>query len=121
MTQSNPEDIPAAGAIRENLKGKVLKVNDLVQYQEGTVASRMIVFRKTGTITLFAFDAGEGLSEHSAPYDAILTVTDGEAEVAIAGSPFTVRTGEMIIMPANIPHALQAKQRFKMTLTMVKE
>jgi quercetin dioxygenase-like cupin family protein len=106
---------------REELIGKVLTVNDLVQYQEGSIASRMIVFKKAGTITLFSFDKGEGLSEHSAPYDAILTVTDGAAEVTIAGAPFLVRTGEMIIMPANIPHAVQAKQRFKMTLTMVKE
>jgi quercetin dioxygenase-like cupin family protein len=106
---------------REELIGKVLVTNDLLQYQEGTVASRMIVLKKAGTITLFSFDKGEGLYEHSAPYDAILTVTDGVAEVSIAGRPFTVRTGEMIIMPANIPHALQAKQRFKMTLTMVKE
>jgi quercetin dioxygenase-like cupin family protein len=106
---------------RENLIGKILTVNDLVQYQDGTIASRMIVFKKAGTITLFAFDEGEGLSEHSAPYDAILTVTDGVAEVSIAGTPFVVRAGEMIIMPANIPHALQAQQRFKMTLTMIRE
>jgi quercetin dioxygenase-like cupin family protein len=64
---------------------------------------------------------GEGLSEHSAPFDAILTVTDGEAEVALAGTPFMVKTGEMIILPANLPHAVQAKQRFKMTLTMIRE
>ena len=106
---------------REDLIGKILTVNDLVQYQDGTIASRMIVFKKAGTITLFAFDEGEGLSEHSAPYDAILTVTDGEAEVSIAGTPFVVRAGEMIIMPANIPHALQAQRRFKMTLTMIRE
>jgi quercetin dioxygenase-like cupin family protein len=106
---------------REDLVGKVFVTNDLLRYQDGTVASRMIVFKKTGTITLFAFDAGEGLSEHSAPFDAILEVTDGEAEVSIAGKPFTVRTGEMIILPANIPHAVQAKQRFKMTLTMIRE
>ncbi len=106
---------------REELIGKVLVTNDLLNYQDGTVASRMIVFKKTGTITLFAFDEGEGLSEHSAPFDAILTVTDGTAEVSIAGNPFTVRTGEMIILPANIPHAVQAKQRFKMTLTMIRE
>jgi len=106
---------------REELVGKVLVTNDLLRYQDGTVASRMIVFKKTGTITLFAFDAGEGLSEHSAPFDAVLTVTDGEADVAIAGTPFTVRTGEMIILPANIPHGVQAKQRFKMTLTMIRE
>jgi quercetin dioxygenase-like cupin family protein len=106
---------------REELIGKVLVTNDLLQYQDGTVASRMIVFKKTGTITLFAFDEGEGLSEHSAPFDAVLTVTDGVAEVSIGGKPFTVKTGEMIILPANIPHALQAKQRFKMTLTMIRE
>jgi quercetin dioxygenase-like cupin family protein len=106
---------------RGELIGKVLVTNDLLQYQDGTVASRMIVFRKTGTITLFAFDEGEGLSEHSAPFDAVLTVTDGEAEVTIAGTPFTVRTGGMIILPANIPHGVQAKQRFKMTLTMIRE
>ncbi len=106
---------------REEIIGKVLVTNDLLQYQEGTVASRMIVFKKAGTITLFSFDAGEGLSEHSAPFDAILTVTDGEADVSIAGKPFTVRTGEMIIMPANIPHAVKAQRRFKMTLTMIKE
>ena len=106
---------------REELVGKVLVTNDLLRYQDGTVASRMIVFKKTGTITLFAFDAGEGLSEHSAPFDAILEVTDGKADVSIAGKPFTVRTGEMIILPANIPHAVQATQRFKMTLTMIRE
>jgi quercetin dioxygenase-like cupin family protein len=106
---------------REELKGKVLNLKDLVSYQDGTVASRMIVFKKAGTITLFAFDAGEGLSEHSAPYDAILTVTDGEADVTIEGAPFTVRTGEMIILPANKPHGVQARQRFKMTLTMIRE
>ena len=121
MTEKGTEEKNAADKKREDLIGKVLKVNDLVQYQDGTVASRMIVFEKTGTITLFAFDAGEGLSEHSAPFDAILTVTDGEAEVSIAGSPFTVKNGEMIILPANIPHAVQAKQRFKMTLTMIRE
>jgi len=115
---------PAAGSpdkTRKDLIGKVLVTNDLLQYQDGTVASRMIVFKKTGTITLFAFDAGEGLSEHSAPFDAVLAVTDGEAEVTIAGTPFTVRTGEMIILPANKPHGVQAKQRFKMTLTMIRE
>jgi quercetin dioxygenase-like cupin family protein len=116
-----PEPKTAAEKKREDLAAKVLTVNDLVQYQDGTVASRMIVFKKAGTITLFAFDAGEGLSEHSAPYDAILTVTDGEADVSIAGTPFTVRTGEMIILPANIPHAVQARERFKMTLTMIRE
>lgn len=115
------EDKTSADRKREELAGEVLAVNDLLQYQDGAVASRMIVFKKAGTITLFAFDAGEGLSEHSAPYDAVLTVTDGEADVTIAGVPFTVRTGEMIILPANKPHGLQARQRFRMTLTMIRE
>jgi len=107
--------------VREDLQEKVLTINDLIAYQPGTVASRMIVFKKAGTITVFSFDTGEGLSEHTAPYDAVLTVTDGEAEVQIAGAPFTVRQGEMIIMPAHKPHAVFAKQRFKMTLTMIRE
>ena len=121
MTDPQPEEKSASDKKREELIGKVLAINDLVQYQDQTVASRMIVFKKTGTITLFAFDAGEGLSEHSAPFDAVLTVTDGEADVSIAGSLFTVKNGEMIILPANIPHGVQAKQRFRMTLTMIRE
>jgi len=106
---------------REDLKERVLATNDLIAYQPGTIASRMIVFKKAGTITLFAFDAGEELAEHSAPFDAILAVTDGEAEVQIAGAPFIVRPGEMIILPANKPHAVHAAQQFKMVLTMIRE
>jgi quercetin dioxygenase-like cupin family protein len=121
MTGTSTEGPAGPDKKREELVGKVFVTNDLLQYQDGTVASRMIVFKKAGTITLFAFDEGEGLSEHSAPYDAILTVTDGEAEVSIAGTPFTVRTGEMIILPANKPHGVQARQRFKMTLAMIRE
>jgi len=121
MTDPTPKQKNAGEKNREDLIAKVLTANELVQYQDGTVASRMIVFKKAGTITLFAFDAGEGLSEHSAPYDAILNVTDGVAEVTIEGAPFTVRAGEMIILPANKPHGVQARQRFKMTLTMIRE
>lgn len=121
MGEPAPERSINADKKREELAGKVLATNDLLQYQDGTVASRMVVFKKTGTITLFAFDAGEGLSEHSAPFDAVLTVTDGEAEVSLSGSSFTVRIGEMIILPANIPHGVQARQRFKMMLTMIRE
>jgi quercetin dioxygenase-like cupin family protein len=106
---------------REDLKEKVLTVNDLVAYQPGTVASRMIVFKKAGTITLFSFDAGEGLSEHMAPFDAVLMVTDGTGEVQIAGTPYTVRAGDMIILPANKPHAVFARERFRMILTMIRE
>lgn len=121
MTAPPAEPKNAGEKNREELIAKVLATNDLVQYQSGTVASRMIVFKKTGTITLFAFDAGEGLSEHSAPFDAILTVTDGVADVTIEGAPFTVKSGEMIILPANKPHGVQARERFKMTLTMIRE
>ena len=103
----------------EDLKGKVLEPNDLIAYQDGSVVSRMLVYTPQGTITIFAFDAGEGLSEHTAPYDAIATIIDGEAKITIAGKEFPMRAGQMIIMPANIPHAVVAVQRFKMVLTMI--
>jgi quercetin dioxygenase-like cupin family protein len=104
---------------QEEFKEKVLDPSELIAYQDGSVVSRMLVFKPTGTITLFAFDAGEGLSEHTAPYDAIVTIIDGEAEITIAGKEFHVNKGQMIIMPANVPHALNAVQRFKMMLTMI--
>jgi quercetin dioxygenase-like cupin family protein len=110
-------DIP----VKEDLKKKVLPLRDLVAYQEGSVVSRMVVYKKTGTITLFAFDTGEGLSEHTAPYDAIVTILEGEAEITVDGTPFYLTEGDMIIMPANMPHALHAAQRFKMMLTMIHE
>ncbi|MFZ1127003.1 cupin domain-containing protein [Methanoregula sp.] len=106
---------------REDIREKVLNVNDLIAYQPGTVASRMIVFKKAGSITLFSFDAGEGLSEHTAPFDAVLMVTDGKAEVQIARTSFVVGTGEMIILPANKPHAVFARERFRMILSMIRE
>jgi quercetin dioxygenase-like cupin family protein len=106
---------------REELAEKVLRLKDLVAYQEGSIASRMIVFKQAGTITVFAFDAGEGLSEHTAPYDALLTVIDGEADVQAGGISHTVREGELIILQANKPHAVYARKRFKMTLTMIRE
>ena len=109
------------GTEREDLREKVIAVNDLVAYQPGTVASRMIVFKKAGSLTAFSFAAGEGLSEHTAPYDAVLMVTDGVAEVQIAGTPFTVKAGELIILPANKPHAVYAHERFRMMLTMIRE
>jgi quercetin dioxygenase-like cupin family protein len=103
----------------EDLKSKVLEPKELVAYQEGAVVSRMLVYKPEGTITLFAFDAGEGLSEHTAPFDAIATIIEGEAEVTVAGKEFHLLTGQMIIMPANVPHAVTAKQRFKMVLMMI--
>nr|MDO8099182.1 cupin domain-containing protein [Candidatus Njordarchaeota archaeon] len=107
---------------RDSLKltAQTLKLNDLVEYQEGSVVSREIISRKTGTVTLFAFDDGQGLSEHTAPFDAMVQIIDGEAEVTISGKPFHVREGEMIIMPANKQHALKAITKFKMVLTMIK-
>ena len=97
-----------------------MKLRDLVEYQEGSVVSREIISKKTGTVTLFAFDKGQGLSEHTAPFDAVIQIIEGEAEVTISGKPYHVKEGEMIIMPANKPHALKATSRFKMVLTMIK-
>jgi quercetin dioxygenase-like cupin family protein len=92
----------------------------MVEYQEGSVISRTIIKKKTGTVTLFAFDQGEGLSEHTAPFDALVYVVDGSARITISGDAFDVAAGEMIAMPAGEPHALQAIERFKMVLTMIK-
>ena len=93
---------------------------DLVAYQAGSVVSSQVLGKPTGTVTLFAFDAGQGLSEHTAPFDALVSILDGAAEITIAGQPFQVAQGEMILMPANQPHALNAKQRFKMMLIMIR-
>jgi quercetin dioxygenase-like cupin family protein len=106
---------------RDELKGKVLRLKDLVNYNEGTVASRMIISRKAGNITIFSFDENEGLSEHTAPFDAVVTILEGDCEVWVAGQTFTMKDGDTIIFPANVPHALSAITRFKMTLTMIKE
>jgi quercetin dioxygenase-like cupin family protein len=106
---------------REELLGKVMRLKDLVAYQDGTVASRMIVFKDAGNITLFSFDEGEGLSEHTAPFDAVVTILDGECEVWVAGETHRLKEGETIIFPANKPHALSAVTRFKMMLTMIRE
>jgi len=106
---------------REELYAKVLNLKDLVNYQEGTVASRMIVSRKVGNITLFSFDENEGLSEHTAPFDAVVTILDGECEVWVAGQTHQMKEGKTIIFPANVPHALSAITKFKMMLIMIKE
>ena len=99
---------------------EVNRVVDLVSYQAGAVVSRIVVKRETGNVTLFAFDTGQELSEHTAPYDALVQVLDGEAEIAVAGRPYRVRAGEMMLMPAHQPHALKAVARFKMLLTMIR-
>lgn len=92
-----------------------------VEYSEGSVVSRQIIKRKTGTVTLFAFDTGESLSEHTAPFDALVQVIDGEGEFLIEGKPYAVKAGEGIILPAGKPHAVNAPARFKMVLTMIRE
>jgi quercetin dioxygenase-like cupin family protein len=100
-------------AAASNLQG-------LIEYQEGSVVSRTLIDKKAGTVTLFAFDENQGLSEHTAPFDALVYVVDGEVEVSISGKPVTLKQGEITIMPANKPHSLKAKTKFKMLLTMIK-
>ena len=95
-------------------------IADLVDYQEGAVVSRTVIDKKTGTVTLFAFDKGQGLSEHTAPFDALVHIIDGEAEIIISGKPYRLTQGEIIIMPADKPHALNALQKFKMLLVMIR-
>ena len=99
---------------------QVMKLADLVAYQEGSVVSREIMRKKAGTVTLFSFDKGQGLSEHTAPYDALVQIIDGEAEITISKKKYHLSSGEAILMPANEPHALFACERFKMLLTMIR-
>jgi quercetin dioxygenase-like cupin family protein len=102
-------------------KSEVLRMAELVAYQEGSVVSRQITKAEAGNVTLFAFDRDQELSEHTAPFDALVHVLEGEAEVRISGKPFHLTTGDAIIMPADAPHALKALQRFKMLLTMIRK
>jgi len=104
----------------EMYKGKALDVKTLVEYSANSIVSKTLIDTKAGTITLFSFDAGQGLSEHTAPYDAVVQIVDGEAEITIGGNAVPASAGNMVIMPANIPHALQATTRFKMLLTMIR-
>lgn len=104
----------------EKLVGRALRLVDLIDYQEGAVVSRTIVDKKTGTVTLFAFDEDQGLSEHTAPFDALVQILDGEAEIFISGKSLHAKEGEMVIMPANQPHSLKAVKKFKMNLTMIR-
>ena len=99
---------------------QVMNLADMVAYQEGSVVSRTLIDKKVGTVTLFSFAAGQGLSEHTAPYDALVYILDGEAGVTISGKAFHVKSGEMLIMPANKPHALKATRAFKMLLVMIR-
>ncbi|MBP7529095.1 MAG: cupin domain-containing protein [Syntrophorhabdaceae bacterium] len=99
---------------------QVLKLKEAADYQEHSVVSREIIRKPSGTMTVFAFDEGEGLSEHAAPFDAVVYLLEGEAEIRIDGKPHSVKEGEMIIMPANKPHALKAVTAYKMLLVMIK-
>ena len=99
---------------------QILSMHGLIDYQEGSIVSRVMLKSEGGNVTMFAFDKGQELSEHSAPYDALVEILDGEAEIRISGKPFVLKSGEAIIMPANDPHALMAVNKFKMLLTMLK-
>jgi quercetin dioxygenase-like cupin family protein len=98
----------------------IFNINESIGYQEGSVVSKTLIKKEAGTVTLFAFDKGEGLSEHTAPYDAMVNIIDGQAEVRVGDNTTTLKKGEMVIMPANIPHALKAIEKFKMMLVMIK-
>ena len=104
----------------EKLVAQAVRLINLIDYQEGSVVSRTIVDKKTGTVTLFAFDEGQGLSEHTVPSDALVYLLDGEAEIVISGKALHLKEGEMVIMPANQPHALKAVKKLKMILTMIR-
>jgi quercetin dioxygenase-like cupin family protein len=108
---STPKGLPGA---------QVARTAEFVNYQDGAVVSREIVRKPTGSVTLFAFDEGQGLSEHTAPFDALVQVLEGEAEIMVSGKSNLVQGGEMILLPAGQPHALKAIQRFKMMLTMIR-
>ena len=99
---------------------QVDNLDELISYQKKSVVSRTLIDKEKGTVTLFSFDKDEGLSEHTAPYDALVYVYDGEALITISGEPYTVKKGQTIIMPANDPHALRATTSFKMMLVMIK-
>lgn len=100
--------------------GQAIKLVDLADYQGSSVVSRTVIDKEKGTVTFFAFDEGQGLSEHTAPFDALLYLLEGEAEVVISGKTLNCKEGDMVVMPANKPHALRAVKRFKMLLTMIR-
>ncbi len=104
----------------DSLKSTPFNLKELTAYQDGSIVSKEVLKKETGTVTLFAFDKGQGLSEHTAPFDAMVCVLDGEAEIIISGKSYSVKAGEMIIMPADEPHALKANEPFKMMLVMIR-
>ena len=103
-----------------NIMGEVGSLVSLIDYQDGSVVSKEVIKKEKGSVTLFAFDKGQGLSEHTAPFDALVYIFDGKAEISIAGKQYNLKAGETIIMPANKPHSLKAIDRFKMLLVMIK-
>jgi quercetin dioxygenase-like cupin family protein len=105
---------------KQELKGTAFHLEGFVDYADGSVVSKTLLKMDTGNLTLFAFDAGQGLSEHTVPFDAVVYILDGKAKITIGGAPRTVAQGEMLIMPANISHALHAEERFKMLLIMIR-
>ena len=105
---------------KDDLTPKIFQLADMIDYQPGSVVSRQLIKTKGGNLTLFAFDKGEGLSEHTAPFDALVYLLDGTAEITISGKSHHLKQGEMIIMPADQPHALKATERFKMMLVMIR-
>jgi quercetin dioxygenase-like cupin family protein len=107
-------------ASNDTPKGTPFNLKEHVSYAIGSVVSKMLLQKDTGNITLFSFDAGQGLSEHTSPFDAVVHILDGEAKITIGGKPQTVKAGEIIIMPANISHALQAEVQFKMLLVLIR-
>lgn len=111
-------DNPQPGAAEP--QPQVRTMSEMVAYQEGAVVSRTLIKKTAGTVTLFAFDEGQALSEHTTPYDALVQIVDGRAEVTIAGTPHALSTGDMLIMPGNVPHGVRAPERFKMVLTMIR-
>jgi quercetin dioxygenase-like cupin family protein len=104
----------------ESLRGEVRSLSSLVEYQDGAVVSRTLLKQPKGTVTLFAFDRGQELSEHTVPHDALVQLLDGEAEIKIAGAPHRLKEGDVLLMPGNEPHAVRATERFKMILTMIR-
>jgi len=104
----------------EKLKGTPFNLEESINYADGSVVSQTLLKKESGNITLFAFDAGQGLSEHTAPFDAVVYILDGQAKITIGGKDNTVSTGQLLIMPANVPHALHAEEKFKMLLVMIR-
>lgn len=104
----------------QDVKGRAIELAGFIDYAPGAVVSKTLLDKKAGTLTLFAFDAGQGLSEHTAPFDATVQVLEGEGEFTVGGQPIAVRAGELLIMPASVPHSVRAHQRFKMLLIMIR-